>query len=882
MSGDETVTSRADTAESLDSAAIEARLSALLELARFQPELGSLFINAEQLKLSGDFEAANVAYKKYIAQSRAHLKATVDFNARFPGPPLTLPEIVKPLVNALMVDADIVQTLGDRAAAELLRQEALQVSRTHLGRRGTAEVERSRAASLTLEGCFNEAIVALMAARDVTLETGDTIQVARIAIDLADILNWLGDLPRAEEEIDHAASIISPILGDRGIAQKDILVSLATSVSSIMAGRGDTGDALRTANLYREFTEITYYRGLIAKARGQWDQAERDFKRVLPDYQSLGSGQAIDFQMAQISVGRGEYAKALSQAQSIATVFERGAFRPKRGVLHKLQAECLHALGDTNAALHLINESIQDLSSLHFDPDALWRCQRLRAQIYSDNGDRVRALQSWREAIGTISELRRAPLGYRLDSTYLADKKELYASAISGAARASQAADCCRFIESIKSRTLSAVLSTPRPESESSADLKGQFDAITRQLDAVEFQAYREGWSSERTASRNAMLKRRAELLEMIRIADPRWRALSQSRPIDVDAALEVLSSRSQAAVTLYYEPPDLTAVLLFAGNVEVGQLNVTAKLSASLVEYAKNLQKANPDFHKNDLWTEYAVEVKDLIPESLLGQALTARSLVVIPHGLLHLIPWAALVHEGKRLFERLPVGLLPNLDTAAAEIQYSKPRSATLLGVAHYPGFAKLGDLPSASGELSDINGLYSDAGVDVRGPVLDRNATEVSFWDLAKHATGSGNLLHVSCHGIIVPNEPMNSGLLLFDSKIDAAKVARAQLPFDEVVLSACSTGWRPTAVGDILLTADEILGIPAGFLEAGVKSVLVSIPQAQGPAARALTTHYHRKRAVGEPPLLALQAAQKQMLEFGIPPSMWAGFALYGCV
>ena len=125
-------------------------------------------------------------------------------------------------------------------------------------------------------------------------------------------------------------------------------------------------------------------------------------------------------------------------------------------------------------------------------------------------------------------------------------------------------------------------------------------------------------------------------------------------------------------------------------------------------------------------------------------------------------------------------------------------------------------------------------------------------------------------------------MNSGLLLFDAKLDAAEVASAPLPFDEVVLSACSTGWRPTKVGDIVLVADEILGIPAGFLEAGVKSVLVSIPQAEGRAARALTTHYHGRRAVGDPPLPALQAAQTQMLESGVPPFMWLGFALYGCV
>ncbi len=861
---------------------MDVKLEALLEMARLQSAVDSLFIRAEAVKLTGDFGAAHAAFQEYIKQSRLNLKAALDFNTRFPESPFALPSTVQPLVNALIVDADLVYSLGNRAAAEALREEALRLSQTYLGRRGTAEFERSRASSFTLEGRFNEAILALMGARDVVLESGDTIGLARIAIDLADIFQWLGDHQRAKEEIDHAASIVDPLIGDRGITQADVLDAVMTSVSSIMTGKGDSGEGVQTAGLYRAFTEITYYRGLIAKALGQWDEAERHFNRVLPEYRAQRCGEAIEYQLAQISLNRSRYAEALRRSQSIAPVFDRGDFRPKLGAFQRLQAECLHALGNSGAALHLIDASIQDLTQRHFDPDALWRSQRLRARIYSDTGDSARALQSWREAIATISELRRTPLGYRLDSTFLSDKKELYSQAIADAARAGEAADGCRFIEGIKSRTLSAVLSIPRSGSESNAGPEGRFDALTRQLDVVEYQAYREGWTVERRSTHQALLRQRTELLEMIRIGDQRWRALSQSRPLDLDGALKVLSGRSQAALTLYYEPPNLSAVLLYSGEVRIGQLTLAADLPSKLAEYAKNLQKPQPDPFKHDLSAEYSIQATDLIPSPLLARALTACSLVVIPHEILHLVPWAALVHEGKRLFERLPVGMLPNLATAVAEAQFPKPRSAALLGVGRYPGLEALKDLPSTYGEMDDISGLYGDAGVVVHGPLLDADATEAAFWDLANRVSGPGNLIHVSCHGMIMPNEPMNSGLLLFDSKVDAAEVARAALPFDEVVLSACSSGWRPTQVGDLVLTADEILGIPAGFLEAGVKAVLLSIPKAEGRAARALTTHYHRRRAANDPPLLAFQSAQKQMLESGTPAGTWVGFALYGCV
>jgi CHAT domain-containing protein len=438
-------------------------------------------------------------------------------------------------------------------------------------------------------------------------------------------------------------------------------------------------------------------------------------------------------------------------------------------------------------------------------------------------------------------------------------------------------------------------LSIPRSGDDASPALDEQFDALTRHLDVLEYEAFRERevaaqpsvsegplkQSREAHDRRNQLLKQRADLLEQITIGDPRWRLLSQPQPLDLGTALKVLSARSQAVLTLYYEPPNLTAVLLYNGGAKVGQRILAADVPKNLLEFANNLTGNAPDLQKHDLSTEYSIQATDLIPERLLTQALAASSLLVIPHEILHLIPWSALMHQGKRLFEYLPVGILPNLASAIAETHFSKPRTAALLGVGHYPGLPEL-DLSGVGEEIKAIQSVYRAASVKVDEPLLDANATEAAFWGLAKHTSGSDNVLHVSCHGKAELLEPMNSGLLLFDSKVDAAEIARSKLPFDEVVLSACNTGWRPIKVRGVALTADEILGIPAGFLEAGVKAILVSISKAQGEAASALTTHYHTRRAANDPPLAAFQAAQKLMLESGAKPGTWVGFALYGCV
>ncbi len=307
---------------------MDAKLKALIELSQLQTKVGGLFVQAEMAKAAGDYTAAHAIYEEYIVNTRIYLRANLDYNSQFPESSSDILPIVRPLVNALMVDADIVQALGNRAAAEALRQEALEISRKYLGRKGTADTERSRAASLKMEGRFNEAIVALMDARDVILEEANPLALARVTLDLVDILQWLGDFRRAKEEIEHAEALIKPAVGDHQPSQMDVIAGIFSSITSIMAGRGDPGDAVRSAELYRAALEVVYYHGLISKALQEWDEAERCFNQVLPEYQKLASGEGIEYQLAQIKAGRGQFREALEQARRIDPVFDRGAFRP--------------------------------------------------------------------------------------------------------------------------------------------------------------------------------------------------------------------------------------------------------------------------------------------------------------------------------------------------------------------------------------------------------------------------------------------------------------------------------------------------------------------------------------------------------------------------
>jgi CHAT domain-containing protein len=160
--------------------------------------------------------------------------------------------------------------------------------------------------------------------------------------------------------------------------------------------------------------------------------------------------------------------------------------------------------------------------------------------------------------------------------------------------------------------------------------------------------------------------------------------------------------------------------------------------------------------------------------------------------------------------------------------------------------------------------------------------KDATEEGFWKLSRIKEAAGAVVHIACHGKFETGEPLNSGLLLTDGRLDAAEIAQRRLPLSEVILSACSLGYRPAEAQGVPLSGDDLIGLPGAFLEAGAQSVLVSIPKARDDATLELMTLYHEQRVEGFPPLFALQAAQKAMMDSRrYPPHLWIGFTLYGC-
>ncbi|TMB06744.1 MAG: CHAT domain-containing protein [Deltaproteobacteria bacterium] len=843
------------------------------------------------LARESDLPARRIAHREFREATTSLLELELECNRRLrlpryrsgPLKPWDIETLARPLVQQTIIEADVVEALGEGAEAARLRELAFRLADGQLSPGPRAQERRSMAAILASQGRFNEALTLLEDVEQVFVGLRDDVQRSQTALDRSVLLEWLGDHDRALAAITEAGSRVRSRLTGRATGWRDIAGAVNKEAASIFSGRGRTGESDEAAALWRISVELDEHEARIRKSFGEYDEAARLFEKVLREaYRSLGAaGPAIEYQLATIDAARGRYEPARDRLARIAPEFDGGPLRPRRAALRIVQADVQLGVELPSEALQLVQDGIEDLEKFP-DFDLAWKLQWRRGRALDALGQPDLALDAYAEAAGIVDSLRKSPLGYRLDSKYLASKLPLFESAIGLAEARGAGAACARLIELIKARALSTVLSVPKDGGAARTGLELEYDRVTRRLDAIEYAGYREPGTVALADEHDELLEERVRLAEQIRLRDPRWRALTASAPFDPDALAIRLDERGQAALTLFVQGDRTVAVLLADGEVVVASQPLAPAVRTALEEYGRNLQTAVPDVFAHDFSAgPRHIGADAFVPRALLVRALEAESLFIAPHGNLHLLPWPALLFDGKRLFEHTAVGVLPNL-TCLTSLDGDFPAAprAALLGAPDYGKLPLLGDLPDAGAELEDLEKLY--AGLHRLGapPITGADATEDALRRLAEREDAEGDILHVACHGTLVVEEPMSSGLLLTDSKLDAGELAGLRIHYGEVVLSACSTGWRPETVGDVALTGDDVLGLPGALLEAGARAVVVSIPKADDRATRAFMTRYHALRASGQSPLRAHRNTQLALIkDKSLPPYTWVGIVCY---
>jgi tetratricopeptide (TPR) repeat protein len=243
---------------------------------------------------------------------------------------------------------------------------------------------------------------------------------------------------------------------------------------------------------------------------------------------------------------------------------------------------------------------------------------------------------------------------------------------------------------------------------------------------------------------------------------------------------------------------------------------------------------------------------------EPLLPLLGACRQVVIIPHGILHQIPFEAL-HDGEHyLVEQLELSLAPSREAWTLCCNRTCGPAPDLVA-----GYDAGGQLPYVPEEARWVAAALRTE------PWLNGEATGGRL-----AAAGNRRVVHLAVHGEFRPDNPNFSTLLLADGPLVAADAARLRLNAELVVLSGCETGLSQITPGE------ELQGMISAVLLAGTASVVASRWRVDDRITAALMQQLYAGLLAGRGKAAALREAQAAMAAQGIHPLYWAAFYLVG--
>jgi tetratricopeptide (TPR) repeat protein len=211
--------------------------------------------------------------------------------------------------------------------------------------------------------------------------------------------------------------------------------------------------------------------------------------------------------------------------------------------------------------------------------------------------------------------------------------------------------------------------------------------------------------------------------------------------------------------------------------------------------------------------------------------------SVVIVPTGSLHSVPWSALPMLADR-----PVTVTPSATLWADVSRQPMPAGTPRVGLIEGP------ELPGARAEVAELAATLPQATL-ITGEQATVAAT-LSELD-------RGDVVHIACHGGFRPENPLFSGLRLADGPLTGYDLQRLHRVPGTVVLSACDAGRSAVSAGE------GLLGLAATLLSLGARTLVAPLVPVPDQATRPLMVGFHRRLASGLPANEALQEARADL-------------------
>jgi CHAT domain-containing protein/predicted negative regulator of RcsB-dependent stress response len=587
----------------------------------------------------------------------------------------------------------------------------------------------------------------------------------------------------------------------------------------------------------------------------------------------------VDFYQALVLYRDGRYLQAQRLCQSALELFASAGIQGKVALCELLVARLELDAGDPRAADHACSAALKKAAKVQ-SPILSYQAHFVLGLIREAQHQQHAAYAAFEKARASLEHLRSHLQAEDLKIAFLKDKLAVYESLVSlclaSGVDHTRRESAFGYIEEAKSRSLADLIAfrasslAPRVDS----DLGDEVSSLRQQINWHYRQIEREEVRRDKRSTRRVeTLRQRARTLEKqlvtslnaLRTTDEEFISLQSGTAFRLDQIREVLAhgtilleyyqARGQIyACVLGRERLDVVPVasatvvrkLLRLLQFQLSKVGVGASRSG-----AGDERRGATEAHLAELYTILVAPIRD---------RLQADHLVIVPHGLLHFLPFHALYDGARFLIDAFTVSYAPS--ASVYRLCCMKPREregdALVMGVpdARAPYIAE---------EVQAVAQTFPGARVFL-GP-------EATAERLRTYGPPSP-FIHIATHGSFRRENPMFSSIQLGSGPLSVIDLYQLRLSAELVTLSGCGTGLNAIVGGD------ELLGLVRGLLYAGARTVLVTLWDAHDMSTAEFMGSFYRHLQSGSPKARAMQLAMQDLRSRSPHPFYWAPFILVG--
>jgi CHAT domain-containing protein/tetratricopeptide (TPR) repeat protein len=833
-------------------------LAGSLQVAQLEANVGNVYYQLDRYKKAlGHY---NRAHDMFSASGDVVMRAVVDFGR-----------------------ANIFTELDQPEAALALLKDALAVFQKSGQHLKAAQTLFHIAYIEFLRGNYNLALTDYYQAREKLLALGSLQLAAWCDLEIADILLALN----AFEDAHESATKAQQHFAELGMNYEAAKASLSCALAA--AGLQNFDEAQR----------------LLLAARAVF---AKDKNKIFAAF--------ADTYLAELAIQRRDYGEAMQRAEDANRVFTRQKLLRRSGHSRLLAARAAFLSGNPAKAERLIQTVLREVENL-FVPSIVYQSHHLLGQLQRQR--QRPALEHFRKAVAVIEKLRSSIAADEFKTTFLRDKVEAYEDAIKACmdeGGAEFVEEAFRLVEASKSRALADLLARYVNDSDRQAgrglspENRKQLAKLIGDLNWYSSQAGLEEDKGEQRKGEVADRYRRevlrcekqiAQLFSRMEVESSIFADVRKAQSTNLQDLREALKA-DECAIEYFIAGDEISAFIATPEGIEMVR-NIASKteVEKAVTAFRFQIEKfnygqayVNAYFGQLKRATDgYLAKLYTLIFAPLENR-LSGEKIIIIPHGLLHYLPFHALRSAEQYLVDRYEIsyapsayvlkicrsrqqklhqqavenlpngaGNLPNREADFTPPSVNKKRlkaSISMLAL----GVAEQGT-PSIEDEISALGSIFPDS-VRLTGD----QATRENLKRLAPQA----RFLHLASHGFFRRDNPMFSFLKLADANLHFYNLLDFELRAELVTLSACHTGVNAIFPGD------ELQGLMRGFLYAGTPSLVVSLWAVNDRSTTELMREMYRHIKAGETRSKALRKAQLAIKEAYGHPYYWAPFILMG--